>query len=250
MPLRDHFRPPVWKKASWEGFHGMWPGMIVLQLTPKLPEGFTAEPRVHLGTFYEIDVCAFDSDEPPPAVPFREASGGAATAIATWAPPQPTFVAEFDPTEQYAYEVLVFDRERERELVAAIEIVSPANKDRSDHRRKFTAKCAALLQQKVCVSIVDLVTIRKHNLYAEVLELMGQKDPTLSPLPSTYAATCRSRRAIDEAGREGSVFETWTFPLVVGQPLPTLPIWLSEDLAVSLDLEASYEEACRALRIS
>ena len=160
MPLRDHFRPPVWKKASWEGFHGMWPGMIVLQLTPKLPEGFTAEPRVHLGTFYEIDVCAFDSDEPPPAVPFREASGGAATAIATWAPPQPTFVAEFDPTEQYAYEVLVFDRERERELVAAIEIVSPANKDRSDHRRKFTAKCAALLQQKVCVSIVDLVTIR------------------------------------------------------------------------------------------
>jgi hypothetical protein len=29
MPLRDHFRPPVSKKASWEGFHGMWPASMV-----------------------------------------------------------------------------------------------------------------------------------------------------------------------------------------------------------------------------
>jgi hypothetical protein len=35
--------------------------------------------------------------------------------------------------------------------VAAIEIVSPANKDRPEHRRKFVAKCAALLQQGVSV---------------------------------------------------------------------------------------------------
>jgi hypothetical protein len=31
--------------------------------------------------------------------------------------------------------------------------------------------------------------------------------------------------------------------------LPTLPVWLRDDLAVSLDLEASYEETCRTLRI-
>ena len=46
-----------------------------------------------------------------------------------------------------------------------------------------------------------------------------------------------------------SRFETWAYPLVVGQPLPTLPLWLTEDLAVSLDLEASYEDTCRVLRI-
>jgi hypothetical protein len=28
MPLRDHFRPPVWNEASWEGFHGGWPMMM------------------------------------------------------------------------------------------------------------------------------------------------------------------------------------------------------------------------------
>ena len=45
MPLRDHFRPPVWRRASWEGFHGMWPATIVQQLSRELPPEFTAEPR-------------------------------------------------------------------------------------------------------------------------------------------------------------------------------------------------------------
>jgi hypothetical protein len=63
MPLRDHFRPPVSKKASWEGFHGMWPAIIVKQLRKQLPPEYVAEPRVHLGTLMEIDVGALESDE-------------------------------------------------------------------------------------------------------------------------------------------------------------------------------------------
>ena len=47
MPLRDHFRPPVSKRSSWEGFHGGWPMRIVEELAPRLPNGFVAEPRVH-----------------------------------------------------------------------------------------------------------------------------------------------------------------------------------------------------------
>lgn len=38
-------------------------------------------------------------------------------------------------------------------------------------------------------------------------------------------------------------------PLMLGQPLPTLPLWLAENLAVPLELELSYEETCRSLRI-
>jgi hypothetical protein len=37
--------------------------------------------------------------------------------------------------------------------------------------------------------------------------------------------------------------------LGLGQPLPTLPLWLADNLAVPLELEGSYEETCRALRI-
>jgi hypothetical protein len=43
---------------------------------------------------------------------------------------------------------------------------------------------------------------------------------------------------------------TWFYPLVLGKPLPTLPIWLDSDVGVSLDLEATYEDTCRVLRIA
>ena len=49
MPFRDHFRPPVSKRHSWEEVHGGWPMMIIQKLAPLLPEGYQAGPRVHLG---------------------------------------------------------------------------------------------------------------------------------------------------------------------------------------------------------
>jgi hypothetical protein len=36
----------------------------------------------------------------------------------------------------------------------------------------------------------------------------------------------------------------------VGQALPTLPLWLAANLVVPLELEASYEQTCRVLRIA
>jgi hypothetical protein len=126
-----------------------------------------------------------------------------------------------------------------------VEIVSPANKDRPENRRAFVTKCAALLQKRVCVSIVDLVTTRQFNLYGDLLDLIDQRDPAFCPTPPPiYAATCRGRK-VGQRLR----LETWAYPLVVGRTLPTLPLWLGDDLAVSLDLEARYEETCRALRI-
>ena len=244
MPLRDHFRAPICNRHSWEGFHGMWPAAIVQRLDQVLPTAFTAEPRVHLGAYFEIDVCAYED-----GVPDREgiASGESldTAATATWAPPQPTLAVDTELTEQYAYEVKVYDQSRGRLLVAAVEIVSPANKDRPENRRAFVTKCAAMLQQDVCVSIVDLVTTRNFNLYMELLALLDLSDPAFAPSPPpVYAVTCRGQNASGRAR-----LETWAYPLVIGQPLPSLPLWLSKELAVSLELDASYEETCRGLRI-
>lgn len=58
------------------------------------------------------------------------------------------------------YEVRIYDEERGRRLVAAVEIVSPSNKDRPETRRVFVAKCEALLRRGVSVSVIDLVTSR------------------------------------------------------------------------------------------
>src|SRR5690242_10928517 len=60
MPLRDHFHPPISKRSSWEGFHAQWPAMVVMALNRKLPAPYVAEPRVHLGAYYEIDIGALE----------------------------------------------------------------------------------------------------------------------------------------------------------------------------------------------
>lgn len=241
MPLRDHFRPPVSKRSSWEGFHGQWPAMIVQHLTRVLPDGYVAEPRVHLGPYFEVDVTTFASADPQPGTVAVQ-DGGVATI--PWTASEPVFEVEADWPDQYEYEVLVLDQERDRRLVAAVELVSPANKDRSDSRRAFVTKCAALLQQRVAVAIVDLVTTRQFNLYAELLKWIGQPDPTLGTEPPTiYAASMRFQKP------HRTILQTWPYALVLGQPLPTLPLWLSAALSVPLELEISYEDTCRVLRI-
>ena len=121
--------------------------------------------------------------------------------------PVPTLtldIAEFP--EQYAYEVLIFDVERDRRLVAAVEVVSPANKDRPESRQLFVAKCLNLLRQDVCLSIVDLVTIRQFNLYTELLAVLDRSDPAFGkPTPPIYAVTCHKRNV----GRKMKL-DTWS----------------------------------------
>ena len=132
MPLRDHFRPPLADRRSWDGFHGQWPAMIVIGLNQKLPQRYVAEPRVHLGSPIEIDVATYEGDETdsPPAGE-KDNGGGVATAV--WAPPRPTLAIATDLPAMDEYAVRVYDTKSGRRLVAAVEIVSPANKDRPEH---------------------------------------------------------------------------------------------------------------------
>jgi Protein of unknown function (DUF4058) len=244
MPLRDHFRPPVENEHSCDELHGMWPALIVQQLFPILPEGFVAAPRVHLGTAFEIDVSTYQRAQPARQEVPGDGEGG--VAVAAWAPPKPTLTLETELPDQDEYEVRVYDARHGRRLVAAIDIVSPSNKDRPESRRAFVAKVAALLQNDVSVSLVDLVTIRQFNLYADLLAMIDRSDPMLGAQPpGIYAVSARGRK---RAGMR-SLLDTWVYPMVLGQALPTVPIWLDGGLGILLDLETSYEETCRVLRI-
>ena len=241
MPLRDHFRPPVSKRATWEGFHAMWPMTIVQHLRRLLSAGFAAEPRAHLGAYMEIST--YEADEIPGSSPPRPGGGEAtATLGATF----PITTTETESPEDYEYAVHVYDAERERALVAAIELVNPANKDRPEKRNAFIGKCAALLQKGVAVSIVDPVTVRQFNLFAELMAFIGHDELVpVASAPVLYAASCRwvSR------GKK-HFLESWVQPLTIGLPLPALPLWLAENLLLPLDLEASYEQACHDLWIA
>jgi hypothetical protein len=245
MPLRDHFRSPVNDKHHWSEVHGQWPGELVRTLFDLLPPGFQAGPKVTLGSPFEVDVSATENDDRPE---LDTGAGGTATLTAA-----PTLTVTADLSEPDAYEVRVYDAERQRTLVAAIEIVSPANKDRPNKREQFTGKVANLLRQDVCVVIVDVVTNRLANLYAEVIARFDRADPALGRTPPvTYAVTLRPRKAprIQKKPRKPSLLDAWFFPLAVGQPLPTIPLWLGPDLRIELPLEPSYQEVCRLLRIA
>ena len=69
--------------------------------------------------------------------------------------------------------------------------------------------------------------------------------PIATEEPPIYAASCRWPTKGTRAR-----LEAWSHTLVLGQPLPTLPLWLDEVLAVALDLEQSYEQACHDLWIT
>jgi hypothetical protein len=128
-------------------------------------------------------------------------------------------------------------------LAGAIELVSPANKDRPDHRDAFVSKCAAYLQQGVGLVVVDVVTNRRASLHAALLNrLMSGAAPKMTA--DLYAVAYRPVR------RNGdSQFDTWEEELAVGRLLPTVPLWLPGDIRVPVELDASYLRACRELRI-
>ena len=240
MPLRDHFRSPVDDNHAWNELHAGWPMMIVQHLYRILPEGFVAAPSVHLGAEYEIDIGVLEGqNRPSPMV----RGVGSATAVA----PSPTLTIETDLSDQDEYEVRIYDARHGRRLVAAIELVSPRNKDRPESRRAFVGKVAALLQDEICVSIVDLVSIRHYSLYAELLEFIGKSDPSLGMVPPhLYAVTLRARERLP---RTKSKLDLWHYPMFANQVLPILPILLEPELRVLLPLEESYEETCKLLHI-
>jgi hypothetical protein len=242
MPLRDHFHPPISRTFAWEGFHGTWPGMLVGRVRRLLPPGDIAEPRARMGRYFGLDIGAFEHENPSRDV--SSAKNSTVTTSQTIA--EPTVSVDIDIGDQHEYEALIYDVEREKTLVAAVEFVSPGNKDRAEHRQAFVAKCSALLQQNVGVAVVDVVTDRSGNLYAELLGELGVTDQTLgTEPPSLYAASCRTR-----TNKHRNRFDAWAYPVVLGQPLPALPLWYTQDRVVTLDIEGSYEDTCYLLGIA
>jgi hypothetical protein len=212
---------------------------MAFRLNATLPPGYRSGVRVHLGTAVELDVAAFEQE--PPVDTGQDTNGGTAGA---WEPTRPALLLETEELTPPEYEVLVYDEHHARRLVAAVEIVSPRNKDRPLSRDAFVAKCQALLQQEVCVAIVDPVTERSANLYAELAHRLGAAPPATANA-TIYAVSCKGI-----AARGRWRVEAWEHALAVGSPLPTLPLWLAETLYVPLELEATYEDTCRGLRIA
>lgn len=236
MPLLDHFHPPLSERRHWEGFHSRWASALADALNAgELPENLFAEPTVQIGGQAQVDVATLDMDD--------SALNGAATATKTQlATTAPTWVI---PTVfPDSFEIKVFSTEAGPTLVAAIELVSPSNKDRPQTRRSFAVKCASYLAQGVNVIIVDIVTNRTANLHNELMALMELKDFNLPAGARLYATAYRP--VLRESREE---IDVWSATMQVGDPLPSLPLYVAPDFMVQVDLESAYQLTCRNLRL-
>jgi hypothetical protein len=141
----------------------------------------------------------------------------------------------------YLFELRVFDEHRARALVAAVELVSPGNKDRPESRAAFVDKCSAYLRDGISLLILDIVTSRRHNFHADLMENLNAGETTKAVVASDlYAVAYRAR-----VGDKRTQLEGWHANLTLGEPLPTLPLWLGQRLYVPLELEPTYQTACR-----
>lgn len=129
-------------------------------------------------------------------------------------------------------EVRVYEELSGAQLRAAIDLVSPANKDRPGSRRTFAAKCAGYLSQAGSVIIIDVVTERRANLHEDLLELLDASQAAWESPTQLYAVAYRPVPL-----QTNQRIECWPQTLTLGQSLPILPMWLRLDLCLPLRLE-------------
>lgn len=239
MPILDHFHPLLCKQRHCDSFHGAWAEAMAIHLNHDLlPQRYYAEARVTVGNRVEIDVATLDEQ-------IKESNGEG--KIQVWVPPRPQASVALDFARVDEFEVQVFNDEEGPRVVAAVELVSPANKDRPSHWKMFAAKCASYLQQGISVVVVDVVTERTGNVQAELFDLLGVSVTTPGqaagePYAAAYRTTIDSEQAM--------YMDIWSKVLTVGSELPTVPLWIQAVECVPLDLEQTYRVACSNRRIT
>ncbi|MBX9579732.1 MAG: DUF4058 family protein [Gemmataceae bacterium] len=234
MPLHD------WREdVGFNGLHMAWQIAILDWLQERLP----AEYRAYVGSFPGL-VVDIPNGRPDLGVrnwgpdPRPDDPPGTTDPAADPAPDVETVATfEFDP--QMAIHI-----DRHGHLVAAVELVSPRNKDRPESRETYTGRYAGYIRQGVHLLLVDLLPRpRGFSFAAAVDAAVGFRQP---PLPVPYAVSYR----VGEPVPDGTLLAAWRRPLAVGQPLPTLPLALTVHSSVSIDLEYTYMQAARRLYLT
>lgn len=131
------------------------------------------------------------------------------------------------------------------DLVAAIEVVSPGNKNNKNGFAAFLSKVVGFLHHEINVVVVDLFPPGPRDtegLYAAIWsEFSGLPS---EPLPHANSRTIASY----DAGERTAYVD----PIQIGEPLPDTPLFLAPGWYVNIPLErtymASWAETPQAIR--
>jgi hypothetical protein len=235
MPLHD------WSTlAGWDGVHQVWIVELLYWIKPRLPAGY----RAYIGTTPTFAIGA--PTEGRPDVGVRDWSGSDL-------PPSPsagqvgdgTGEPAEEPDEEIAVGTIAGDTallvEQQGRLIAAIELVSPRNKDRPSACTAYTSAYAGYLLRGVHLLFVDVHRRPVSFSFADrIAQELGWEQPSCAaPFAVAY-------RVGEPAPSGGRFLAFWRRPLAVGSPLPAMRLPLSVRESVPVDLEATYRRATEA----
>ena len=233
MPLHD------WTDdRGWDSLHLVWQNRLLDWIQPLLPGDY----RAYLGS---VPALTIDLPGGRPDIGVRNWSNGlepststAATAIATMEPDTES-VATFELDPLRAIHI-----ERNGQLIAAVELISPRNKDRPAARTQYLNRYLGYLQNGVHLLLVDALPRPAGFSFADAIaQHLGLAQPNT---PSPFAVSYR----VGESVPEGTVLAVWRRPLAIGQPLATIPLPLNVEKQIPIDLEVTYREAAKRVYLT
>jgi hypothetical protein len=226
MPLHD------WQDdRGWNSLHLVWQAQLLDWVQGQLPPGY----RAYLGS---VPALTIDVPNGRPDLGVRNwieapKDSGNGSGVGT---PEPDMeaVAVFELDPQTAVHVEFHGR-----LVAALEIVSPRNKDRPYARERYLGRYLGYIRQAVHLMLIDVLPRPVGFSFADALNanLKFEQPPCAVPFVVSYR--------VGESVPDGTLIGFWRRSLAVGSALPTIPLALNVRESIPIDLEHTYREAAR-----
>jgi hypothetical protein len=231
MPVHDWTRVDA---GVFHDFHNVWIGELRNALNKGLlPEGFYAMCEQHGGKrIADVLTLVAPSEAPSPSAPI---TGGIAVAEA---PPKVRHHVSLASALRTRRKTLTIRHVTGDRLIAVVEVVSPANKDRNEHVEELLDKLEEMVTHGIHVLLVDLFAPGKYDPSGLHVALLQRLDDETDAPPPQEPLTLASYVA------DFSVTAYWEH-LAFGGVLPDMPLFLDPDIYINVPLEATYLETWR-----
>jgi hypothetical protein len=235
MPVHDW---TLVDAGIFHSFHTVWIGAINNALNEGiLPEGYYALAEQHAGRAIADILTLHTLPANERTMPPSPSTGGTAVAEA---PPRVRRKLTIEPAALTHRRTLAIRHVSGHRLVALLEIVSPANKDRASRVDDFVEKAESAFAAGVHLLLVDLFPPGPHDsegMHGAVLARLEDARESYD-LPANEPLTLASYVA-------DVPMDVYVEHLAVGASMSDMPLFLDPDRYVNVPLESTYQAAYR-----